>query len=236
MRRSYTPEKRWSELEGDLPSFLLYRPVSLVLTPPALWLGLSPSAVTSVGLIVSLALPLAAWLGGPLAFVWVAALALVNHVLDCLDGNIARTTGRSSRAGALYDGFCDLVFWALYFLAIGILTNRLASGPVADHAVELSLALALLVLLHRELRDSYALEFAARAEWSSEPPPSLSVLDWAKIVLIALERFYAFALLVGGFAGRLDVVLVAIGVYVVLIFAGAVWLTFFAARSAQPTR
>lgn len=233
VRRSYTPDKRWSELEGDLPSFLIYRPVSFLLTPSALYVGLTPSAVTTLGLAVAFLLPLAAWLGGSVAYVSVAGLAIVNHVLDCVDGNIARTTGRSTRTGALYDGFCDLVFWVLYFLAIGILVQMSGPGPVAEHAVILALGLAILVLLHRELRDSYALTFDSRAEWSSRPPAHLSPLDLARIALIGLERFYAFGLLIGGWLGRLDAVLVAIAVYVVLIFAGAVWLTFSAARRAE---
>jgi NAD(P)-dependent dehydrogenase (short-subunit alcohol dehydrogenase family) len=233
VRRSYTPEKRWSELEGDLPSFLIYRPVSFLLTPAALNLGLTPGSVTSLGLLVALALPFAAWWGGSNGYVWVAGLALVDHVLDCVDGNIARTTGRSSRVGAVYDGFCDLAFWLLYFLAIGIVVRGSGAGPVAEHAIELTLGLAALVLLHRGLRDGYALEFGSRADWSPGPPPRLSRLDWARIGVIAFERCYAFGLLVGGWLGRLDVVLVGIAVYVVLIFAGAVWLTFAAALRAE---
>jgi phosphatidylglycerophosphate synthase len=233
VRRSYTPDKRWSELEGDLPSFLIYRPVSILLTPPALFLGLSPFAVTTLGLVVALLLPVTASLGGSLAYLWVGGLAIVNHVLDCLDGNIARTTGRSSRVGALYDGFCDLAFWVLYFLAIGILVQMSGRGLMAEHAVALALGLAILVLLHRELRDSYALTFYSRPEWSPRPPAHLSLLDLARIGLIALERFYAFGLFVGGWLGRLDLVLVFIAVYVVFIFAAAVWITFAAALHAE---
>jgi phosphatidylglycerophosphate synthase len=233
VRRSYTPEKRWSELEGDLPSFLLYRPVSFLVTPAALNLGLTPAAVSTAGLVVALLLPLGAWLGESAGYVWVAVLALVNHVLDCVDGNIARTSGRSTRVGALYDGFCDLTFWVLYFLAIGVLVRGSGSGLLAEHAVALALGLAALVLLQRELRDSYALEFGSRAEWSAAPPPRLSQLDWARIAVIGLERIYAFGLLVGGWLGRLDAVLLGIGAYVVLMFVGAVWLTFSAALRAD---
>src|SRR5205814_1891567 len=86
-RRSYTPEKRWAELQGDLPSYLLYRPLSLWLTPPALRLRVPILAVTLASGACALAMPFCAWLGGAYGYLWVAGLGFVAHVCDCLDGN-----------------------------------------------------------------------------------------------------------------------------------------------------
>jgi phosphatidylglycerophosphate synthase len=226
VRRSYTPEKRWGDLEGDLPSFLLYRPLSIWLTPLFLKAGCSANLVTAFGLGLALLMPLAALSLGPSAYVAVALLALVVHLLDCVDGNIARTTGRSSRVGALFDGFCDLVFWVLYFAALGLLVERAASGPAGQYGLELSLALVILVLLHRQLRDAYALEYAERGDFRPYPPPRLGPRDLLWIAFIGLERFYAFGILLAGALGALEQLLLAIGVYVVLIFVGAVVLVF----------
>jgi len=229
VRASYGPGKRWSELEGDLPSFLLYRPVSIWLTPLFLRLGISASAVTLAALALAACLPFVAWHGGDRAYIMVAVLALVIHVFDCLDGNIARTSGAASGTGALLDGFVDLCFWSLYLVSIGILVRQsgAAAGP---WAIELSLTLAVLVLLHRLLRDNYELLFAERADFTASPPATLTAFEMAKIAFIGCERLYAFAILCGGALGVLDKVFAAIAVYVVVIFLGAVGITFNAAR------
>src|SRR5207237_5175104 len=117
------------------------------LTPLFVRVGVSASAVTFLGLLVSLVMPFVAERGGQHAYVAVAAMALGNHVLDCLDGNIARTTGRSSGTGALLDGFCDLLFWTLYFASIGLLVRGSSDSLVGRHGLELGLGLAILVLL-----------------------------------------------------------------------------------------
>jgi phosphatidylglycerophosphate synthase len=179
-------------------------------------------------------MPVVARLAGERAYLAVAALALACHVLDCVDGNIARATGRASRFGALLDGFVDLVFWALFFVAFGVLVDRAPASPLDGHGLELALGLAVLVLLHRNLRDNFALVFAGRADFTPAPPPRLT--GWAlwRVLLIGLERFYALGLVVAGFLGVLAPLLLAVAAYVVSIFVGALWITFAAARRARP--
>jgi phosphatidylglycerophosphate synthase len=230
VRRSYTPERAWSEAEGDLPSYLLYRPISIWLTPAFIAAGFSATGVTVLALVPTLALVPAALLGGERAYLTVAALVLCHHVLDCVDGNVARTTGRSGGAGALLDGFCDQLFWALFFLTIGILTQRASGGSVAEHAVEIGLGLTVLVLLHRQLRDGYALQYDERAEFAATPPTRIGPLTAARMLLIGLERAYVFGLIAAGALGALEALLVGLAVYVALIFVAAVALTFMKAR------
>jgi phosphatidylglycerophosphate synthase len=230
VRASYGPGQRWSELEGELPSFLLYRPLSFWITPVFLRLGIPATAVTLTAGLLSMLLPVVAWHGGAHAYVAIAAIALVVHVMDCIDGNIARTSGRTSDVGALLDGFVDLCFWSLYLVSIGLLVKQAGGGILGAWAVELSMTLAILVLLHRLLRDNYALRFSARAEFAASPPARLTPLVMAKIAFIGLEGLYAFAILCGGALGALDKVLAAIAVYVATIFLGAVFVTFDAAR------
>jgi phosphatidylglycerophosphate synthase len=224
---SYTPEKRWTELEGDFPSFVLYRPLSFLLTPMAVALGVSPMFVTLTSAGIALCMPVIASRGGAHAYLWVAALAFLAHVLDCLDGNIARTTKRASKLGELTDGFVDACFWTLYLASIGLLVDR---GPqLAGHGLELALSSALLVILHRHLRESYASSFGERAEFTTVAPARLGMLAIVRIVVISFERLYVFALLAGGAVGRLDLVLLCIAGYVAAIFVGALAVTFGAA-------
>jgi phosphatidylglycerophosphate synthase len=230
VRASYGPGRRWSELEGELPSFLLYRPVSFWITPFFLRLGIPATAVTLTAGLLSMSLPFVAWHAGAHAYVTVAVIALVVHVMDCLDGNIARTSERTSDVGALLDGFVDLCFWSLYLVSIGILVRQAGGGIFGEWAVEMSMTLVILVLLNRLLRDNYALLFSTRAEFAASPPARLTALAMAKVAFIGLEGLYAFAILCGGAFGALDKVLAGIAAYIAVIFLGAVFVTFDAAR------
>ncbi|MEV6348863.1 CDP-alcohol phosphatidyltransferase family protein [Actinoplanes sp. NPDC051851] len=73
------------------------------------WLGrrrVSPMSVTTTGLGVCLAVPLAALAGGP-GLVLGAALVLLAAVVDGLDGAVAVVTGRVTRTGFVYDSVAD---------------------------------------------------------------------------------------------------------------------------------
>jgi len=225
VRRSYTPDKRWSELEGDLPSFLLFRPLSIWLTPWCVAAGITPTAITLLSALLTCFLPLVAVSNHREAGLLIALLAFVIHVLDCLDGNIARTARQESRFGALLDGFVDVCFWTLYLLSIGILSATSSPAWLRPHAVAVALGLSLLVLLHRQLRDDYATIYGERAEFRSQPPARLTVFDLFWVALIGLERCYFIGVLIGWWRDDMGWVLIMIGAYVIAIFVGAVYLT-----------
>ncbi len=231
VRASYPPAKREDELENEVAYFLIYRPVSIWLTPLFLRLRLPPTAVTALSLVLALAMPAAAAALGAGAYLAVGCLTITFHVMDCVDGNIARTTGRTSAPGALFDGFAGHVFWVMYFAALGILVQRQGSGFWAEHGLHLALALILLVMLHRELRDAYSRFYDAEITAIGGGTANGS---WAMRVFISLEGFYGFAVLVAGALGRLPELLAATGVYVAVIFAGAVALTFSSACRRPP--
>lgn len=56
VRDAYARERRITELEGELPAVLLYRPVSHMVTPLFLRLGLSPLSVTLVNGAIAMGL------------------------------------------------------------------------------------------------------------------------------------------------------------------------------------
>lgn len=121
---SLSPEKRKSD--GTMTS-ILYRPVSY----PASWLflslGFSPNAVTYISAILCVAafvlvlFPVA-------ALHWIAiALFFVFAVLDCTDGNMARTIGKKTIYGGWVDAAGGYLAYATEIFAIG-LTCFLANG------------------------------------------------------------------------------------------------------------
>src|SRR5687768_9180226 len=112
------------EVRTEWAIALVYRPVSFLLTPLFAALGASPSAVTLLGLVIALSLPFAAASGGADAWLIVGGLGVAFCILDCVDGDLARVTGRTSKLGAYLDFIVDLVYRAGLYSAIGIAADR----------------------------------------------------------------------------------------------------------------
>ena len=71
VKRSYGPEKAWAEMQGDLPCYLIYRPISFRVALPFLWLGVPVMAMTLLSLVIALTMLLLALRGGEHAYLWV---------------------------------------------------------------------------------------------------------------------------------------------------------------------
>jgi phosphatidylglycerophosphate synthase len=199
-----------NEIRTEWAIAVLYRPVSLVTTPLFAALGASPSAVTLLGCAIALALPFAA--AGIAALPWavVGALGVAFCVLDCVDGDLARVTGRSSRRGAYLDFVVDLVYRAGFYSAIGIAADRVrdASGLTAlgEHGgLAAGFASAVAALLARTCR-LYADGGGQRAE-AAQNPSSRSG-DLARAFVSGLDHLLPVAVLILGAVGRLDWALV----------------------------
>jgi phosphatidylserine synthase len=105
-----------------------------ILNPVALALpGVSPGALTALGLVVGLGSAYGAWHG---RFGLALALWLANRILDGLDGAVARVHGKATDFG----GYIDLV---ADFVVYGAVPAAIALRPGADPA----LAAAAVVLL-----------------------------------------------------------------------------------------
>ncbi|GAB7037905.1 CDP-alcohol phosphatidyltransferase family protein [Catenuloplanes niger JCM 9533] len=96
--------------------------LAFVLGRPLGRLGVPPTAVTVVGLLICACVPLVVLADrtvGPLAG---AALVLLAGVADSVDGAVAVTSGRASRLGHLYDSVADRLgeaAWLAAFWAAG---------------------------------------------------------------------------------------------------------------------
>jgi phosphatidylserine synthase len=104
------------------------RPVKARLFAPLAYLAraVPPDALTAAGLVVGLA---AAWAAALGRFDLALAGWLANRVLDGLDGDVARLTGRAGARGAYLDLMADLVVYAAVPLG---LAAGVAAGGWAD--------------------------------------------------------------------------------------------------------
>lgn len=221
-------------MQGDLICFLVYRPISFYVTLPMLWLGVPVLGVTFLAFCVAISMVTVAWLGGTNAYLIVAVLGFLYPVLDCVDGNMARTLGRTSRLGAILDGTVDMMFWCLLLLSLGLLVAHDGGGVLGPHAVAFSLGLCVLLLLNRQTRDNFALQNATPTYFKSQRPEKIALGEWLMMSVTGLEFAYVMLIAIGGVFGVLDRVLVGIGVYVAVIFVGAIWMTF--AKAAELDR
>lgn len=90
-----------------------------------IWLGLTPNAVTTIGLLLNIGVAALFIIGAEktnqfdLSFVgWGGALILFAGVFDMLDGQVARLGKMSSKFGAFYDSVLDRYSEMFMFLGV----------------------------------------------------------------------------------------------------------------------
>jgi len=113
-----------------------YRGIMAVLGGWALWvtspmlrwaraLRMSPAVVSSIGLALNVAAGMLTAVG---AFGWAWMALLWGSAADMLDGELARSTGTSSRAGAFLDSSLDRVSEIALLAGVGFLLHPQRSG------------------------------------------------------------------------------------------------------------
>ncbi len=127
----------------DPGNLWLVHPIADRLLPPALRLGIHPNTVSFAGMGCGALAGLCYWHWQQPAFVIAGFLLMVAwHVMDGLDGKLARASGKASPLGRVIDGICDYLVFILVIIPIalslpdwqGALTLALVSG--AFHAVQ----------------------------------------------------------------------------------------------------
>jgi phosphatidylglycerophosphate synthase len=105
--------------DGLWTRFIL-RPVSFPVSWAALRIGLGPAAVSYFSALVSIAGGVLFSLSGYLFPLIGAVLFNVFAVLDCVDGNMARTRGTTSPWGGWADAAMGFIAYTAVFIASGI--------------------------------------------------------------------------------------------------------------------
>ena len=82
------------------------------------WRWLSPNLITFLSLLTGIAASALIVLGGGMNFLVAAALIQLSHVLDCMDGQMAKYRGKSSRFGDYFDKVTDQLLVFLWFAAL----------------------------------------------------------------------------------------------------------------------
>lgn len=113
-RRFYTPDQAFL-------TRTLSQPSGGVIAAVAHALGLSPNAVTLLGLpVMLLAAATYAWVEGTSGAILAAALFQLGFAFDCADGQLARATKRQSPFGGWLDVSCDHIRQGCICLALTV--------------------------------------------------------------------------------------------------------------------
>ena len=80
---------------------------------------ITPNRITAASFLVAIVAAFAMLIGGTACFIAAAILIQISHVLDCMDGQMARYRKVSSPIGSYYDRITDQVQVTLWFGAAG---------------------------------------------------------------------------------------------------------------------
>jgi hypothetical protein len=139
---TFTDSARPEAIE-DPSNLWLVHPLSWRLLPYALRLDIHPNAVSFAGMGCGLLAGLCYWHWREPGFVLAGFTLMVAwHVLDGLDGKLARASGKASPLGRVIDGICDYLAFILVLVPIALsfedwqatLALALASGAI--HAMQ----------------------------------------------------------------------------------------------------
>ncbi len=138
------PVRRLAEIE-DPTNLWFVHPVSNRLTPILAALHVPPNAVSLAGMACGVLAGVAYFhIRDPWLVAAGFALMLAWHVLDGVDGQLARLTNTQSASGKVLDGICDYVTFTAVYVALALALSRQHGGWVwgvvalagACHAVQ----------------------------------------------------------------------------------------------------
>ncbi len=105
----------------DPSNLWLVHPLADRLLPPALRLGIHPNTVSFAGMACGAAAGWCYWHWQQPLYVLAGFLLMVAwHIMDGLDGKLARASGKASPLGRLIDGVCDYLAFIFVLLPIAL--------------------------------------------------------------------------------------------------------------------
>lgn len=213
--RDYMEKKFRDELHGEWGAVVFYRGPAILLTPLLLKYSVKPTVVSVFSLMVVMAIPLTLLLPEPIDFIYLSTAGILFHILDCIDGNIARITNSHSRIGRYTDFIADMLQRIFIYLTLGLLIQSgMTVIGLADLYPFLLMVIAALLAVMARLSREYAmaaLSVTAAAGPENghsfrEPGP---VNDMKKIgnmvfsFLSGLDTLTPFLILVSGLLGQM---------------------------------
>jgi phosphatidylglycerophosphate synthase len=184
----------------EITNLYVIHPVSTFLTPRFARLGITPNAVSLMGMGFGILAAFAYWRYRD--FGWAAAgfvLMIAWHVMDGADGQLARLTNAQSELGKVLDGICDYVTFIAVYSALAMALSRDIGGRAWLLAIVAGLAHAIQSAAYEVQRQEFAYWGLGKTSAKLAMPPAADVPG----PMAAIHRLYIGAqVLVSGQALR----------------------------------
>ena len=149
------PVRRTSEIE-ELTNLYFIHPIASRLTPLFARLGISPNAVSLAGMAFGISAGFAYYhYWDPRWAIAGFVLMIAWHVMDGVDGQLARLTHSQSKLGKILDGICDYVTFIAVYSALAAALSREAGGWVWGLAIAAGLCHAVQSAAYEAQRQEY---------------------------------------------------------------------------------
>ena len=183
----------------DIWAGKIIRPLSCYPTFIFLKLGITANQVTLLNLFIGLTGCALLGLGTYKAIFMGAILININYLLDRVDGNIARATGRSTKLGEMIDSFGDFLLDMLIPISIGI---GLYFHPQFGIPGYIYLLLGFTFACFRLLRSRYAVHASSIIGGRAmDVVKGKSLILKGGLALVSLEPIMLLVLAAGGAIG-----------------------------------
>jgi CDP-diacylglycerol--serine O-phosphatidyltransferase len=174
----------------DLTNTLLVHRLSGALLGPALRLGIHPNVVSLGGLAFGVLAAFAYHRWDDWRFATAGLACMVCwHVLDGLDGALARASGRTSAFGRFLDGLCDYLTFILVYCALA-LSLVPVHGPLLPWCLAIVAGAAHIVqaAAYEGEREAYVRRLARLPGRIVRPPSRNPLVSWYDKLQSALAR------------------------------------------------
>ena len=106
-------------------------PLSLIINYVVVeWPWVTPNRITAASFVLASLAAICILFGGIACFITAAVLIQLSHVMDCMDGQMARYRKVSSPAGSYFDRLTDQVQVGLWFGSVGVAAYMESSSVV----------------------------------------------------------------------------------------------------------
>ncbi len=188
--QEYIASKRDAEKSNAFFYYLIYRPLSLFVTPFFINLKVSPNSITILTLFIVIMMPLSVSIFN-MSYIFVAFLAIAYCILDCVDGTIARNQKVSSSFGM----YMDSLFGKLYQLTIIfiiLLLEHQKSSTLDSFHITMSCFSAIFFLWGSDSRSYFKLHIQKSSTGLASGKSQLASVVISSIDLVPFLLFLSF--------------------------------------------
>jgi CDP-diacylglycerol--serine O-phosphatidyltransferase len=162
------PMRRTTEIE-EITNLYFIHPLAGLLVPIFARLGITPNAVSIMGMLFGILASFAYYRYAELRFAIAGfILMLAWHVMDGADGQLARFTKSYSYFGKMLDGISDNVTFLAIYTALAVSLSRQYGGWIYALVAVSAICHAIQSASYETLRQEY--ELLGRGKQPQEPP------------------------------------------------------------------